>query len=728
MHYHTVHAKITFKHHVSSLLDNGPYLTLPHVDTCHMAYGWLQVYLFPRNSAHVLHFAYVSCSFLNSYDEKILTDPNRGHWEIRTEADDMHPHKIERQTAIVYRNPLKDIKEGGVVGIDFGTKSTIVVYQDDTTDIMPMRIGTGNLAGDAQEKHLENPTVMEFANIASFLADYASQDGRPHTKWRDITISHDAFDALNDCKSEDYYAFFNDLKQWCGTKDKRIRIKDKQNEIHDLPPFLELGENDFNPIEIYAYYLGLFINNQQNSNGIYLEYLMSFPVTYEKEIRDKVIASFEKGIKKSLPKEILENEEAMEIFSVKAGLSEPAGYAITALKEFGLEPDDGAIFYGVFDFGGGTTDFDFGIYRDADKKKDGRRYHYVVEHFGAQGDRYLGGENILELLAFEVFKKNESAMRSAGISFVLPPECKKFVGSESLLSDSQEARRNTRALMERLRPVWERHEDYEKLLERGTIGLNLYKNSGEQAMNIELAVDQEELEAVIESRIERGVSNFFESLRSALSNENNNAVNYDIDKINIFLSGNSSKSQVVKDLFAKYIAKETEEMGETDKFVLYPPLGTDDTQDRPMTAPTGKTGVAFGIIMGRSSGKIKVVNHNNEESGETKFRYYVGDVDRKDNFEPMLSPDSNYSDWQEFIDAGDKTFEIYYTTSPEASTHKLHITNTKKLKLRIAKQYDDDNVNVYVRPAGPSALEYVVASKIKGEFTPVEEPKQMQLD
>ncbi len=34
----------------------------------------------------------------------------------------------------------------------------------------------------------------------------------------------------------------------------------------------------------------------------------------------------------------------------------------------------------------------------------------MIEHFGAGGDKFLGGENLLELLAFEIFKKNKIAL------------------------------------------------------------------------------------------------------------------------------------------------------------------------------------------------------------------------------------------------------------------------------------------------------------------------------
>lgn len=43
--------------------------------------------------------------------------------------------------------------------------------------------------------------------------------------------------------------------------------------------------------------------------------------------------------------------------------------------------------YGVFDFGGGTTDFDFGI----EYIPENRRRNFVIEQFGLKGDVLLGG-------------------------------------------------------------------------------------------------------------------------------------------------------------------------------------------------------------------------------------------------------------------------------------------------------------------------------------------------
>ena len=44
---------------------------------------------------------------------------------------------------LMARNPLSDIRENGIVGIDFGTKSTVVAFQDGDDNTMLIRIGSG---------------------------------------------------------------------------------------------------------------------------------------------------------------------------------------------------------------------------------------------------------------------------------------------------------------------------------------------------------------------------------------------------------------------------------------------------------------------------------------------------------------------------------------------------------------------------------------------------------
>ena len=698
---------------------------------------------------------------LSPYEESRLTDPNGGHWDLWSSKAGENETVVKLDTAFYGRNPVEDVQKDGIIGIDFGTKSTVVTVQNGTDDISPMRIGCGDYKKDVAFSDYENPTVMEFIDLERFLSRYRASESRPETEWIDLTISHTASESLNAPKSgNEYYAWFSDLKQWASDKNRKILIKDKHGKETELCPFVDINDEDINPIEYYAYLLGLFINNMYNK--IYVNYILSFPVTYERKIRQKIAYSFSKGLKKSLPKPVQEDKNIMNLFRVMEGASEPAAYAVCALQEYGFKPEENEkILYGIFDFGGGTTDFDFGTWQRAPKKLQ-RRYDYVIKHFGAGGDRLLGGENLLELLAYSVFKKNEAVLRQNGIQFVKPPDAQKycglFDGSEALISDSQQAKINQKFMAEELRPLWH-GEEYDK----EKIKINLYNTNGD-AETVELDVDVDELKELIRKRIDSGVDDFFKAMAKAVTEE----VAEGVDKIHIFLAGNSSKSKVViesfntfqkqyekifaeklnieiekeeelkeeikgnkydeYDLYGEYIAETTEAVVEEVKeeetqedilksnvFVLYPPLGTEksDTIRKSMglnvstavTRPTGKTGVAYGLLECRPGSRIKVESEI-KETDEIKFNYYLGYA-TLGKFEVVADRDIEYGKWIEFIDASESDFELYFTDLPEAVGNQMSISGVSKKNCRIDETMED--AMVYIRAVEPSVLEYCAA-------------------
>ena len=96
----------------------------------------------------------------------------------------------------------------------------------------------------------------------------------------------------------------------------------------------------------------------------------------------------------------------MDNFQVYRGANEPTAYFLCAGRELNKFPkkENERLFYGIFDFGGGTTDFSFGICKYIGESSN--RHDYEIIHFGDDGDKYSDGENILKNLAFEIFKKN----------------------------------------------------------------------------------------------------------------------------------------------------------------------------------------------------------------------------------------------------------------------------------------------------------------------------------
>ena len=668
---------------------------------------------------------------LEPYDKDILYDIIRGHWELYDSGATEEARKNikseseEGAKEFIARNPKLDVKQG-VVGIDFGTKSTVVVRQDATNRIVPIRIGTGNLSSEVKEEDFENPSIIEFTNVKKFLEDYQQEVGRPHTSCNDIFVSYDAYEDFRNCKPDDFYAYFNELKQWANHEKGNVIIKDKQKKEYYLGE--NMGETDdiVNPVELYAYYIGLHINNMRN--GIYLKYLMTFPVGYAKEVRDFIAESFYKGIKKSLPTSIINDEECMAQFKVELGISEPAAYAVTALEQNHLEPKDETeqLMYGIFDFGGGTTDFDFGICRGAtDEEYDKDAYDYVLECFGADSDVTLGGENILELMAYQVYQKNIDVFREKKITFTLPLGESSFAGSETLLIDSQIAKRNMAILKEELRPLWHQEQGWRKKYElenevpneadKEGVVVSLYNMDGEPVPQCMLEFSTQEMVEMIKNRIQKGIDSFFQCLIKIFLYKREDTVEEE-PTIYIFLSGNSSKSIFVKELFKKKIEeyyskarKAGDEMGNAH-FELYEPLvGTQDGSG--YYVPNAKTGVAYGLLKSREGSSIKIVkNYETDAQQQSRFRYYLG-RDRRHYFDCKFSPaEISYKKWVSFQGASREVVRIYYTDNPVADSklEQLSIENVPYKEITINPM---ENAYLFIRTVEPNLIEYAVAKE-----------------
>ena len=635
---------------------------------------------------------------IDDYQENILLDPNVGHWDLK-EQDKKELKEILGKN-VYKRNPKDDVNQGGIVAIDFGTKSTVVVYQKDSENILPMRISGDKLNREVRNTDYENPTVIEFRDIDKFLKDYNAKVGRPDTKWEDITISHTAFGNLTEVSSEYFDSIISDIKQWTASKNQKIILVDRKGKEILLPPYLELKEKSkdyIDPVELYAYYIGSYINNM--INGIYLEYYLSFPVTYEKAIRERILKSFEKGIQKSLPIEIQEDKDLMKKFRVRHGANEPAAFAVCALSKLEMKPknEEDKVYYGVFDFGGGTTDFDFGIWKYSEEED---LYDYELEHFGAGGERYLGGENILKELAYKVFTDNSSNLRKNQIQYTRPEWCDEIIGEETLVSQTKQARQNSTKVAKELRGIWE-NTTTERV---DVISVNLFDSHGEVNAGFKLNVKEDDLKILIKEKIEKGIKNFFIKMEDAFKGE-------DVKEINIFLAGNSCKHPFVEEIFNRYI----EEKKDKFKISIHNTKMFEKLKETNKVNPTAKTGVAFGLIYSRNSGRIKVTSRDEKANinNEVNFKFYVGN-NRRNKFNCIISPNSNYDEYKFFGIVKSDIFELYYSTSPEAQTNEMKSSEAKIKRINLKKDYDEeDRYRIYLKADKSDKLTYAIVKEEK---------------
>ncbi len=332
--------------------------------------------------------------------------------EVTFRFDNLPKDPNGKEENFYARSSLKDLNKQGVVAIDFGTKSTTASYIDKKNGNYCLLSIGGDVDTDSLEKY-ENPTIVEFRNKEKFLKAYNALSHRPFTDKQDMEVAYEVQKYFKDAKGNDSYRFFSKLKQWAGADEKQ-NFRDLFEDF-SLESFAHC--TDFNPIEIYAYYIGRCINNMHN--GVFLKYFLSYPIKYEKPQAEKIRESFEKGLKKSLPRHVFDDDKTAKNFKVELRASEPSAYAISALKSYGFDKSaklDKPIYYGVFDFGGGTTDFEFGKW----EKSTNPKFAYKMTHFSSGGDKYLGGENLLELLAFEAYAQNFQTLKEKDIVIAKP--------------------------------------------------------------------------------------------------------------------------------------------------------------------------------------------------------------------------------------------------------------------------------------------------------------------
>lgn len=660
-----------------------------------------------------------------------FTDPNKGLWEFwGLDA------KTMEELGARARNPALDVKEWNVA-IDFGTSSTVVAY-DDNDRYKLLRIGMGNFWDAEKPEHYENPTVLEFIDYASMQKEWQKDAYRPGVLWDQVRCSHAALANFRDSKSNAKIvsSVLIKMKQWALRDDNQqlVRFTDQQGKEHELATLAMRSpvkgqsltvsaEDPFDPIELYAWFLGMTIN--WRGRGIFLRYYMTFPVAYPQEVKEKILASFRRGLQRSLPASLV-SQDIFKRFCVEERASEPAAYAASAVPLLGITPDVDGVPYAVFDFGGGTTDFDFGRYRLPTTEEDDEGWEQVFEHFGAAGDHFLGGENLLENLAYRVFHANLDVCRKKRVAFNRPLDADDFPGSEMFLDRSQSAATNTVMLMAALRPFWESGAALD--MGDGMLTLDLLTREG-QKESCQLAVPVDQLRQYLEQRIGAGVENFLAALHKAFSQSLP-------AKVHVLLAGNSSRSRLVRGYFglpdetinsgpakksaegmppaqSNVLHQRTQQIlkslfGDTPpELVAYAPLPADPKN---VYRPTAKTGVALGLLKLCPGSVVKVINHAERVSeGEAPFNHYVGRI-RQGNFLPGLLQGTEYEVWHELGVPRDGVFSLYHTQSPKAHTGQIREGEIGLFKIRLDVPTGTQGQRIFGRATGPSRIEVCLAT------------------
>lgn len=642
------------------------------LDRSEDAVSWgLEKVVIPTDEAQrkKLRMELLKCDYYRAglipYDDSILT-PMNGHWDLwkyvqynDVPEEQLPPPPVGKiwvdvsKENIYARNAADDLApDAETVAVDFGTKSTTVARMDSEGNIVTLLIGedgTKESGGDERksgadaddeddEKGYENPTILKYIDLDRFQAAYGSAVGRPETNISDLSASHAAErefkkrtrDAMNGI-----LAYQHQIKQWAYDNQFAPLIFDSRRQIV-LKPYQKIGETDFDPIEAYAYLVGLTVVNMRR-HRICTRYVLSYPPSYGEDICEKIRRSFERGIRKAIPMEAQQTAAFQNGFSVLLRQSEPAAYAVCALKEFAIEHERALC--GVYDLGGGTVDYHFGIFT-------GGKPPYRYESLRNGGNPRLGCENILEMLAYAVFSLVKEDLRKYKIPYEYPRQYSSNLEDMRYTSHSQLARFNTLGMVNALRRLWIRKLQpmdeitgrlchfpvYSEAEESPMAGERLHLEIKARSKTkdkdppakcdkkdgmLEISLDCDFLSKFFSDKLEKTVCEFLDMQRAVQE-----SIGGDLPLV-IFLAGNGSQAPMVEKLFHQYLPKS----GVRD-YQLYPALGTQKAEEseqlvqaRLGSVPNAKTGVAHGLLIALpGSDFVRIV----EEHRDFLFRFHVG--------------------------------------------------------------------------------------------------------
>ena len=563
-------------------------------------------------------------------------------------------------------NPLFFAEDKDVVSIDFGTSSTCVAVDRGKNLI--------SFTDDPKTiEDFENQTAIIIFNWRKIYEEWGVKSRTiPHfhrSKHRvdEVNIRNEHFNYSNYIKEElkevpsvkTIDAIVTNLKS-LPIRMESYREKDQKDMEYVIPfdgwkekVFLtddieEENEERVNPIALYAYFIGRALNLQIENNP-YLKYKLTMPVKFNEKLREKLRASIEYGLKRALPKALKDKVK------VEIGYDESVALigAAKHLKYFNFKDyDKEAFLFAVFDFGGGTLDFSFGLFRKAVKderkvlEKENRYRGGIVEIFKTDGMK-LGGEQLIEKLSYFIYKENKDKMKEKRIPIFVPEGEEKIdFFPKELFGERHIDKLNLRNINERI----SRHFFINGDSENNTANLFSLEDESKE-IEVQLELSKEKMEEFLIEEVTEAVENFRDVLESVF-NEYEERIKkfgfseFDINEVRIFQAGNTCRSEWLKTAFDTV-------------FNEHPHIIFLENKEEEVTV---KNAVAKGALFLEGSGYH---NHSLNKDGTMPLDRYVWNYEKLEDgeIEPVLKSGDNLSVEFKFIGTvnEDNTFRIYYS-------------------------------------------------------------------
>lgn len=608
------------------------------------------------------------------------------------------PFELKLKDAKKYVN-LKN--NSNSIVIDFGTSSTCVAYSN--SEMITLESMDGSIKN--KSRIFENPTNFMVNNWNNFSEKWLREDYPDILRMDYLGDSKGHFIQGNRLKEgfinkEILNATLDKIKLIPYTKlklEKRLKFKaaiDNEKEILLVTGDEEQeNEESFKPIVAYAYLLGRNIMSPKKGSStelkdeeIPVKFRMTIPTKFDSEIKEIIKQDIEKGIKLAAPKNIRDS------IKVEIGNEEPVAFVGAMIQEKELRWGDK---FAIFDFGGGTLDFAFGLYREATEDDiEDEEIESVLEIYNTDGNERGGAEYLINKLSYYVYRENEDTMLENKIPFIVPIDEKKveFFDENLLSGKSTNAELNLKAFNEFItRKIFINDEDISSL------SLEL-KDIDNAQKTPTLTVDTTLIKDRIRDNMEMMVDNFIEMMLRDIPEPYNN--------LKIFRAGNGSRNTILEEVFKNKLENHSKFSSSKICFV----------DDPSQNGINPKTAVVLGEVnLRRNQAEMKIIYRNKIEGkeNETPFEFYVGRQDRQgsSDFEELLYKGSTEKQWKDYglVSKENKEKEIFYTDV-------RGITDIKDSRLRYQRFIFTDEEMVesrrlWIRANSANKIEYIFSKK-----------------
>ncbi|WP_437932249.1 hypothetical protein WMF37_24360 [Sorangium sp. So ce291] len=588
------------------------------------------------------------------------------------------------------RDPRLDVR-GDWVAVDIGAASTVVAVRGERGGAEFLRIGTDAPLRVSADN--ENPSEVAFEALARTTKAWRDRVILPLTRWGDVLVGHAARDMRLRPGEGAHERAAASLPALALLRERtergepfRLRGRSDPDTTESLkkpaPPIIDeegIGAHDpFDPIELYAYYVGLHLN--QRSRGLYTRYAIAMPTGWSPERRASVLIAFRRGLFRSLPAGLCEYHDLDGLQVVDAGPS-AITYAVQAFRMFGIQPRDGGAPFCVIDAGASETGIAFGILRSAKAHEEAQGLERMVEYLEPAAIPWLGGERLLHRLAYRVYAVNQDAMRERRIPFERPLEEGALDGAEELFAPSPDARANTWALKELLRPLLERGSSApieERIALRGLDG---------EEVEVPLSIDRGAIGGAIEGWLQDGVDAFRQHLGGAIARIGREPDPY--QGLRILLGGRLGMNPRFAELLAGVLPPgvQVHRFKEPDKANL--------------GAPTVKMAVALGAL----SLRFDRIGATLRAEKRDAFRYRVGRA-RHGQLADVLDPSVDYDAWREMGACLKPDVEVLFMAAEDEGEVAADDPRVRRAVCALGRGAVGQRL--YIRAVGPARAEVSV--------------------